>query len=81
MLFLAAGARRRIVKPTRKIALAVLLAGCLSLGGCATLAQDLIAGLAADSSCRSHDTGPDGRSYYDSACLSDIDQWQDDNPM
>lgn len=65
----------------RKTATAALLAATLSLGGCATLAQELIAGLAAESSCRSSDTGDDGRPYYDSSCLSDIDQWQDDNPM
>ncbi len=69
------------MKLPRKLAVAGLLAGTLSLGGCATFAQSLIAGLAAESSCRSSDTGNDGRAAYDQACLESIDHWQDDNPM
>ena len=69
------------MKLPRKIIVAVLLAGCLSLGGCATLVQSMIADLAAESSCRSRDTGNDGRSSYDQACLDSVNQWQDENPM
>lgn len=69
------------MKLPRKIVVAGLLAGCLSLGGCATLVQGVIAELAAGSSCRSSDTGYDGRAAYDQACLDSIDQWQDENPM
>ena len=69
------------MKLPRKFAAAVLLAGTLSLGGCATLVQSLVAELAAESSCRSSDTGNDGRAAYDAACLDSIDRWQDENPM
>lgn len=69
------------MKNSRTIVLAILLAGTLPLGGCATFVQSLVAELAADSSCRSRNTGNDGRPYYDQACLDSIDQWQDDNPM
>lgn len=69
------------MKPARKATFVILLAGCLSLGGCATIAQSLIGELAAESACRSGDTGNDGRPYYDSACMDDIDRWQDENPM
>jgi hypothetical protein len=69
------------VKLPRNILGAGLLAGCLSLGGCASLVQNVIADLAAESSCRSQDTGYDGRPAYDQACLDSIDQWQEENPM
>jgi hypothetical protein len=69
------------VKRSRILVAAVLLAGTLPLGGCATFVQSLVAGLAAESSCRSRDTGNDGRAYYDQACLDSVDQWQDDHPM
>lgn len=69
------------MKRSRTFFLAILLAGALPLGGCATFVQSLVAELAAESSCRSRDTGNDGRAYYDLACLDSIDQWQDDNPM
>ncbi|WP_291207469.1 hypothetical protein [Hyphomonas sp.] len=69
------------MKHARISAAAVLMAGILPLGGCATLVQSLVAGLAAESACRSSDTGNDGRAYYDEACLDSIDQWQDENPM
>lgn len=69
------------MKLSRKFAVAGLLAGTISLGGCATIVQDLVAGLAAESSCRSSDTGNDGRAAYDQACLDSIDRWQDENPM
>ena len=69
------------MKRSRTFVLAILLAGTLPLGGCATFVQSLVAELAAESSCRSSDTGNDGRAYYDQACLDSIDQWQDDNPM
>lgn len=69
------------MKRSRTFFLAILLAGTIPLGGCATFVQSLVAELAAESSCRSRDTGNDGRAYYDQACLDSIGQWQDDNPM
>lgn len=69
------------MKLARRTTAIVLIAGCLSLGGCATIAQNLIGELAAESSCRGGDTGNDGGPYYDSACLDDIGRWQDENPM
>lgn len=69
------------MKIPRKIIIAGLIAGALPLSGCATLVQGAIAELAAESSCRSRDTGNDGRAAYDQACLDSIDRWQDDNPM
>lgn len=69
------------MKPSRIRVAAMPLAGTLPLGGCATFVQGLVAELAAESACRSSDTGNDGRAYYDQACLDSIDRWQDDNPM
>lgn len=69
------------MKIPRKIIVAGLIAGALPLGGCATLVQEVIAELAAESSCRSGDSGNDGRSAYDQGCLDSIDQWRDENPM
>ena len=69
------------MKLARRTTAIVLIAGCLSLGGCATIAQSLIGELAAESSCRGGDTGNDGGPYYDAACLDDIDRWQDENPI
>lgn len=69
------------MKISRKIAALGLIAACLSLGGCATFVQSVIGEFAAESSCKSRDTGPDGRSAYDADCLESIDRWQDENPM